>query len=115
VFDGLRDLVLETNLAVHGVDVTVTRPAPEDEAIETQGIWITPLTEEMPFNTDLQRHEPRRVMALSLSEVTAVPRGTQIVGPERPGGTSRTWQVDGIERREADHVRVYVLPAGVDD
>jgi hypothetical protein len=106
--------VLETNLAVHGVDVTVTRPSPDDTEIETQGIWLTPLTEEMPLNSGLQRHEPRRVMALSLSEVPTVPTGTLIVGPERPGGTDRTWQVDGVERREADHVRVYVVPVECD-
>jgi hypothetical protein len=106
----IRDLVLEVNRFAHGVDGVVTRPAPEDTPIEARVIWITHLTEETPANSDLQRHAPRRVMALSLSQVPTVPYGTRVVAPERAGESDRNWFVEGIERREADHVRVYVLP-----
>jgi hypothetical protein len=102
----IRDIVLEVNRFAHGLDAVVTRPAPDDTEIETRIIWVTPLTEEMPFNTDLQRHAPRRVMALSFSDVSTLPRGTRIVAAEKAGGTERTWQVDGEERREADVVPI---------
>src|SRR4051812_26891579 len=105
----LRALVLSTNLATFGVPVTVTRPFPDDTAIETTGIWMTTQTEDVPTGTDFQRREPRRVMALSRAAVPTLPRGTLISATENPGGTAETWRVDGIERLEADHVRALLV------
>lgn len=107
----LRALVLATNLATLGIPVTVTRPFPDDTAIETRGIWLTTLTDDRPGATDFSRREPYRVMALSRAEVPTTPRGTLIVAPENPGGTDQTWRVDGIAGQEADHVRVIVVLA----
>jgi len=46
------------------------------------------------------------VMALPRADLTNVPRGTSVVAPESPGGTDKTWVVDGLERVEADTWRV---------
>jgi hypothetical protein len=107
----LRALVLTTNLATHGIPVTVTRPFPDDTPIVTRGIWMTDTTGGVPGSLDFQRREPTRVMVLSRAAVPTVPRGTRIVAPENPGGEDATWRVDAIERIEADHVRVMVIPA----
>lgn len=106
----LRALVLTTNLATLGIPVTVTRPFPDDTAIATRGIWLTTQTEDRPGGGSFSRREPFRVMALSRAAVPTAPRGTRIVAPENPGGEDATWQVDGIESMQADHVRVIVLP-----
>lgn len=103
----IRALVLETNLAEHGVDVIVT-PTGAD-AIATRGIWLTPAPEDSPIGLDFQRREPRRVIALSREAVPTLPRGSYLEAPEQDGGTIRTWRVDGIERDEADHRRVVVI------
>lgn len=107
-FGGLRTLALETNFAVHGFDVTVERPN-EDE-IETRGIWLVPISEALSAGMDFQRREPIRVIALRRDEVPTVPRGTRITAPEKIGDTdSKVWIVDGFERQEADHHRVIVV------
>ena len=107
-FGPLRALALELNLSAHGVDVVVTRPGAA--GIETRGVWLTTITEDLPVG-DFQRREPRRVMALSRAAVATIPRGTVIVGPEKAGAdeADRWWRVDGIERVEADHHRVTVV------
>jgi hypothetical protein len=104
----IRSLVLEVNQLAHGVDVVVTRPAPDNDPIETRGIWLTPLTEDVPIGMDFQRREPIRVIALSRLAVPTVPRGTVIVAPEKAGDDDEEWLVDGVERVEADHSRVTV-------
>lgn len=111
----LRTLALDLNLAVHGVDVLVTPPGAA--GIETRGIWLTTITEDMPVGGDFQRREPRRVMALSRLDVPTVPRGTVIYGPEKDGeeDTPRYWRVDGTERVEADHTRVVVVEIRADE
>lgn len=108
MFGDLRALVLELNLAAHGVSATVTVDG--QDPIETTGIWLTPLTEEFPASTAFQRREPRRVMALSRAEVSLVPRGTLIQAALKSGDASQRWRVEGPERIEADHVRVWVVP-----
>lgn len=105
----LRALVLDLNLSAHGVDVTVVRPGPEDEPIDTRGIWVTPITETVPSAFEFQRQEPRRVMALSRALVPTVPSKTYIWAPEKSGDAVQRWRVDGIDRQEADHVRVIVV------
>jgi len=114
-FGSLRALALELNLAAHGIDVVVTPPGAA--GIETRGIWITTITEDMPVGGEFQRREPRRVMALSRLEVPTVLRGTVIDAPEKGGDIEapRHWRVDGVERVEADHTRVVVVEIRADE
>ena len=105
----LRALVRDLNFAAHGFPITVTRPYPDDEAIETRGIWVLPLTVDGPSQQEFTRRDPNRVIALRKDEVETVPRGTIIDAPEYSGGTARRWRVEGPERIEADHVRVLVV------
>lgn len=110
-FGATRALVLETNLAVHGVDVVVTRPAPEDTPIATRGIWLTPVTEGVPIGGESARREPKRVLALSRAVVPTVPRGTLVQAPPKAGDADVMWRVDGLETLEPDHTRCWVVPA----
>jgi hypothetical protein len=109
----LRDLALELNLAAHGVEVLVTLEGAA--GIETRGIWMTPISEDLPVAGEFQRREPRRVMALSRLELPSVPKGTVIQAPPKHGDNLEYWRVDGTERTEADHVRVYVIPIPADE
>lgn len=95
--------------AAFGVAATVTRPPRDDAPITTTGVWITPLTPELPGGMGLQRREIRRVLALRRDQVPTVPRGTIISAPEYAGQTPKTWRVDGYELEEADHHRVIVV------
>jgi hypothetical protein len=92
-----------------GVPVTVTRPAPDDDPIQTTGVWVLPITEDVPLGTEFQRKERRRILALDRDEVPTVPRGTVIVAAERAGDDAQTWRVDGLEFADADHHRVRVV------
>jgi hypothetical protein len=108
-FGALRDLAVDLNFDfAHGVPVTVTRPAPDDDPIETHGIWIVPITESAPLG-GFGRQEPRRILALRRDQVPTVPKGTVIVGPPKADADPVGWRVDGIDRIEADHVRVIVV------
>lgn len=111
----LRGLALELNLAAHGVEVLVTRSG--EAGLETRAIWVTPISEDMPVGGEFQRREPRRVMAFSRTEIDTLPKGTVVFGPEQGGdlAESRYWRVDGMERQEADHIRVYVVPIEPDE
>ncbi len=94
----LRALALDLTASAHGVTATVTRPAPDNTPIITRGIWITtPLEEPRPYGTDFQRRAPRRVLALPLSAVQTLPRGTIIVALDRVGGSIKVWRVDGLD------------------
>lgn len=111
----LRALAGGIQFEVLGVDATVTRPAPDDTPIETKAIWCTPgltrpFLESMPADMDLQRKDRRRVLALLVSEVPTVPRGTRIEVAERHGEAAQVWRSDGIEYADADHRRVVVVP-----
>jgi hypothetical protein len=95
---GLRALALDLNVSAHGVDATVTRPAPDNAPIQTRGIWVTtPLEEPRAYGTDFQRREPRRVLALARSAVPTLPRGTTVVAAETIDGTVKTFRVDGLD------------------
>lgn len=109
-FGPSRALVFSLNQSAFGVPATITRPAPNDAAIATSVVWVTPTTEDMPGGMEFQRREPKRVCAVSLADVPTVPEKTRIEAPESEGGPIRTWQVDGRERTEVDHVRVWVIP-----
>lgn len=99
-----------------GVDATVTIPG--GDPIATAGVWILPSTPEFPSNEELgggyggnfQRREPKRVLALSRDAVPTVPRGTDVIAPERAGDAPRAWMVDALEHVDADHTRVLVVP-----
>jgi hypothetical protein len=109
-FESLRALVFDLNRDVHGVAATVTRPQPNDEPIETRVIWIAPETIDLPGGSEFQRREAIHVMALGRDVLETVPRGTIVLAPERPGGEVLRWRVDGLERADADHHRVYLIP-----
>lgn len=96
-------------LEAFGVPATVTRPAPNDTPIETTALWVAPIPEGQPIGAEWPRQEPHKVMALPLADVPTVPHGTLIEAPEFRDGPVKTWRKDGDERREYDHVRVFVV------
>lgn len=104
----LRALALGLNFSAHGVPATITAPAYPDPIV-TRVIWLTPVNEGMPTGSSFVKTTPIRVAAIRRDEVDEVPIGTVIVAPEQEGGTNRSWRVDGHERTEADHHRVYVV------
>lgn len=109
-----RALALDIQFDVLGVPATVTRPWPDDTAIETRGIWVTPgltrpFLEAVPSEFDIQRRDRHRVIALKVSDVPTVPKGTRIEMAERDGDDPLTWRVDGTEYADADHRRVVVV------
>lgn len=101
-------------LDAFGLPVTVTRPAPDASPVTTTGVWLAPLLDEsLPAGTDLQRREPRRVMAVSrTSELASMKRNSLISAPEELGGTAVLWRVDSLDRVEHDHWRVVLVAAG---
>lgn len=110
-FGPLRALVASLNFRAHGVAATVTRPFPDDTPITTRVIWVTPITEDrLDIGGGLQHRAPIRVAAVLKADVPTVPRGTVILAPPKAGDDEVRWQVDGIDRVEADHVRVIVVP-----
>lgn len=104
----MHDVPISPVFSAFALPATVTRPgqAPIDTAI----VWIQPLTQDFPVGTEFTLREWRRVGALRLDEVPTAPTGTVIVAAEIEGGPLKTWRVDGIEKIEADHVRVVVIP-----
>lgn len=106
----LRALALTLNFSAHGVAATVTRPGLA--AVTTSLIWQTPPVDaDQPpafGGRDFQRREPRRVAVLPRDVLPTMPDGTTIVAPEKMGGTNVTWKMDGLDRTEADHWRVFV-------
>lgn len=103
----LRTLVLDTNFSVHGVPIVVTTPG--EEPIEAVGIWLAPVTEDVPVGSAWTRRTARRVLAIKRADVASVPIDTRITTVDRPGGTTKVWRVDGLEDAEADHHRVIVI------
>ena len=115
----LRVLTRALTQATFGVPATVSVPVlnpddhpPADFVVQTTAVWMTPVDEPHPFGADLSRREPRRILAIPMSDtLTTVPRGTLIEAADEPGGTTKTWRVDGIERSEPGVMRVLVVPA----
>lgn len=105
--DLLGELALQVTFDVIGVPATVTLP--DFTEIETSAIWLSPIMFDEPSGADLQRHEPRRVLALTRTAVASVPRGTLIAAAERDGGEVKTWRVEGTDLSDPDHVRVIVV------
>lgn len=106
------DLVRDINFAsqILSVPIEVTRPSPDDEPIETRGIWLTLDTRDMPESA-FPRREAFRVMSLRRDEVPTAPMGTVILAPETEDGAVLGWTVDGMHSIETDHHRVIVLRA----
>ena len=95
------------------VAATVTRPAPDDTPIVTEGVWLPEQTSELLGGTEMRRQDMRRIFCLDRS-IGAVPRGTRIAASEELGGTVKTWVVEGPDREEHDLLRVVVLPLAAD-
>lgn len=104
----LRLLARDASMSVMGVDATVTVPG--GVAVEARAVWVQPLSELGPGN-DLSRRNTRRVLMFSRSVVSDVPRGSEIVAAEYEGAPVYTWIADGIDRMDADEVRVIVTKA----
>lgn len=105
--DALRNLALELNMDFHGVPATVTPPG--EAAITTRVIWLSPIVDDKPIGREFDRREPRRMMVISRADVENVPRGTIVAAPEKHGGDSQNWQIDGVESTEPDHFKVIVV------
>lgn len=100
--------------AAFGLPVTVAVEG-EDPG-EAAGVWCSPTTETFPApHEGVGYRESPRVMALGRDEVPRCPRGTLVDAPETAGGEVLHWVVDGTERQEADHTRVYLVPAPDED
>lgn len=100
-----------------GLPITVTRPDPYNDPVQTTGIWISTdhmgggLVEPRPYGTDFQRREPRRLLAVTRNDqLPTLPRGSSVVAPEYLGGPAKTWTVDGLEHVEADCWRALLVP-----
>ena len=105
------DLRPPISSAMDAFSVPATVTPPGLSPITTTAIWeARPVPEDQPYGRDYTTREPRRVMALRRDEVSEVPRGTIIAAPEKIGGVSRNWQIDGIDSTEPDHFRVIVVP-----
>jgi len=89
-------------------DATVTPPG--GPSVTAVVLWLPPVTVENPQAAEYRRAEARRVLALKVSEVPQVPRGTTIVVAEQTGLADATWSVDETERVDPDHWRVMVVP-----
>lgn len=105
-FGALRDLALERCLWAHGVDVTVTRPAPNDTPISCRAMWLTQTTNDRPIAAEFTRRDNRHVMVIDRLDVEELPAGTFIIAPERMGHRNFSWLVDGHEETQADQHRV---------
>jgi hypothetical protein len=110
-FDAAWALAADTLYAVMGLPATVTRPVPNDTPVSARMVWLSPPDEPQPFGVDLQRRDPRRVLALQRSiELDAAPRGTIIAAAEVQGGTVKTWRVDqAAQPVRPDELRVFVV------
>lgn len=112
------EVPLDPIFSAFGLDATVTVEG--EDPVETTVVWIKPETPEQPVGgtdqrgynrTVATRREQKRCLVVRRDDVPAMPRGTQIVAPERYGAENKTWIVDGDAHREADHIRAYVIPA----
>lgn len=103
----VRSVVLEANLAAHGLTATSVT-TPENDYEDVRFLWLTFENESMPSGGGFSKREPIRVMVFRRADVPEIPKGTRIEAPERYGEGDSTWVVDGRERSESDHHRVVV-------
>lgn len=104
--DPLRVLVADKGAAILGVPATLTTPS--GAPITTKVTWGREFAEEQPSGREMERREPKRVMAIRRSVVEEIPRGTLInaVGPL--GEAATDWQVEGLDRVTRGHFHVIV-------
>jgi hypothetical protein len=105
----LRALVLETSFAVHGVDITVKRPAPDNDPIDTRGIWLRPLHQEAVPYGNLHKRDPHRILMIPRSDVPTMREGTLVEAPDE-AGVDRRWRVETHDLTEADYWQLVLLP-----
>lgn len=108
-YGALRAQALSLNLAAHGLPATVTRPAPDATPISTSVVWVTPDTDDLPSGAPFGRREAREVAVLSRLAVPTCPIGTRIVAARIDGEAAQGWRVEGTDRSEPDHHRVFVV------
>jgi hypothetical protein len=89
-----------------GVPGTVTPP--DEAAIDTTVVWLTPNPAFQPGGESYRR-DGQKILALRRDEVPRVPTGTLIQAADVLDGEVFTWKVDGIDLVEQDHTRVFVL------
>jgi len=107
-----RALVRDVNLANHNsVLGTVTRPHPNDTPIEdVRVLWLTFDDDSVPTRLALSQAVGRRLAAISLDAVPALPRKTLIEAPARADSqTVVRWRVEAVETVRDDHYRVVVF------
>jgi hypothetical protein len=97
----------ESALRAFGVPATVT--VPSEDPVTTRALWLPPVTEVYPTGQDYRGAASRRMLALPISDVPEVPRGTVIAAPEQRGGSIVNWTVDETLRIDPDHHRLVVL------
>lgn len=103
----LRGLALDAVFSAHGVPARVTRP--DLLPIDTRVLWAPEPQEHTGL--EFTRVVSRRVMALRVSEVPAVPVGTIVTAPDAAGKAVMTWRVDELDQRqEPELIRVLVQP-----
>jgi len=109
VADDLRPAI-QSALDAFGLPAVVTPPG--GPSVETTAVWLPPVTVDHPIGQDLQRAEPKRVLALPYTPgVTSIPRGTVVVVPEMKDAAPASWKVDEVDRVNPDEWRMTVLPA----
>lgn len=110
----LRALATSLAFATHGVPATVIPFG--GGPIATRVIWLPQVGTEAqtftdrPFGSDRERRDPRRVIAVErVACLTALPRGSVIVAPERSDLEPATWTVDGHDMTDVAQFRVMVV------
>lgn len=102
-------------LSAFGVPgAVVVRPTPNEAPVTTIGVWLPPQTEDVGLS-NIQRREPRYVVAFPRADLPVIPRGTIVTSPNVLGGEVLRWRVDGFDRYEFDLIRVTVVPFPEDE
>lgn len=103
--------MLGVTLDVLGLDIVITRPAPDDIPIPTKGIWLQPLDESAPFGNSMARRSGGKVMFIGKTdEIQGLDQGTVIESAELEGGPVLTWVVAGyVDAVARDSIRVVLV------
>lgn len=82
------------------------------DALETTGIWMTPPTEGMPASGSrtIRRKEAIKCLAIKAADAEGLNKElSRITAPDGPGGTVRTFRLDGPSEIFSDHTRFTVV------
>lgn len=106
----MADLRVPFTLAqeAFGVDGTFTNPG--GDPVDVTVVWVAPLDDSAPAGRDFKKVAPKRLASLSKAEVEEVQLKGVLEAPEHEDGATQSWQVDGFERVEYDHVTVLLRP-----